>query len=116
MDADPSEIERALEEEREIARLLALLDHPVPDIDVDAILKAAPGIQEVPGLPDFEVDFGTELSAMGKTGAAPVVSRNLDDVFAASTNLEPALGHLLPSRYVRARLATVAGAASTSRA
>lgn len=52
------------------------------DIDVDAILKAAPGIQEVPGLPDFEVDFGTELSAMGKTGAAPVVSRNLDDVFA----------------------------------
>ncbi len=33
-------------------------------------------------LPDFEVDLGTELSAMGRVVAAPALSHNLDEVFA----------------------------------
>lgn len=52
------------------------------EIDVDAILRAAPGLPAAAGLPDFEVDLGMELNAMAKVGAAPAVSRNLDDVFA----------------------------------
>jgi len=88
-----------------LANVLASLDFGVTTFD-----SSAGGLGGCPYAPGATGNLATEdllymLHGLGlKTGVS------LDAVYAASTAIEPVVGHALPSRYVRARAATATAA------
>ena len=84
-----------------LANVLASLDFGVTTFDA-----SAGGLGGCPYAPGATGNLATEdlLDLLHGLGLETGVS--LDAVYAASTAIEPVVGHALPSRYVRARAAT----------
>jgi hydroxymethylglutaryl-CoA lyase len=84
-----------------LANVLASLDFGIATFDA-----SAGGLGGCPYAPGASGNLATEDLLYLLHGLGLATGVDLDAVYAASTALEPALGHPLPSRYVRARLAT----------
>ena len=84
-----------------LANVLASLDFGIATFDA-----SAGGLGGCPYAPGASGNLATEDLLYLLHGLGISTGVDLDLVFAASTSLKPALGHPLPSRYVRARLAT----------
>jgi hydroxymethylglutaryl-CoA lyase len=84
-----------------LANVLASLDFGIATFDA-----SAGGLGGCPYAPGASGNLATEDLLYLLHGLGIATGVDLDAVYAASTALEPALGHPLPSRYVRARLAT----------
>src|SRR5262245_29155214 len=84
-----------------LANVLASLDFGIATFD-----SFAGGLGGCPYAPGALGNLATEDLLYLLHGLGISTGVDLDAVFAASTSLEPVLGHPLPSRYVRARLAT----------
>jgi hydroxymethylglutaryl-CoA lyase len=85
-----------------LANVLASLEFGVRTFDA-----SAGGLGGCPYAPGASGNLATEDLLYLLQGLGHDTGVDLDAVFAASTALEPRLGHPLPSRYVRARLATL---------
>ena len=85
-----------------LANVLASLEFGVRTFDA-----SAGGLGGCPYAPGASGNLATEDLLYLLHGLHHDTGVDLDAVFAASTALEPQLGHPLPSRYVRARLATL---------
>src|SRR5262249_18847669 len=83
-----------------LANVLASLDFGIATFDA-----SAGGLGGCPYAPGASGNLAPEDLLYLLPGLGISTGVDLDAVFAASTSLEPALGHPLPSRYVRARLA-----------
>ena len=84
-----------------LANVLASLEFGVTTFDA-----SAGGLGGCPYAPGATGNLATEDLLYLLHGLGLQTGVDLDAVLAASTALEPRLGHPLPSRYVRARLAT----------
>ncbi len=84
-----------------LANVLASLEFGVSTFDA-----SAGGLGGCPYAPGASGNLATEDLLYMLHGLGHTTGVDLDAVLAASTALEPRLGHPLPSRYVRARLAT----------
>jgi hydroxymethylglutaryl-CoA lyase len=82
-----------------LANVLASLDFGIATFDA-----SAGGLGGCPYAPGASGNLATEDLLYLLHGLGIATGVDLDAVFAASTSLEPALDHLLPSRYVRARI------------
>ncbi len=83
-----------------LANVLAALDFGITTFDA-----SAGGLGGCPYAPGATGNLATEDLLYMLQGLGHEAGVSLDAVYAASTALEPALGHALPSRYVRARQA-----------
>ena len=84
-----------------LANVLAAMDLGIRTFDA-----SAGGLGGCPYAPGASGNLSTEDLLYMFQGLGAVRDIDLDAVFAASTALQPQLGHPLPSRYVQARLAT----------
>jgi len=84
-----------------LANVLAALDFGIRTFD-----SSAGGLGGCPYAPGAAGNLATEDLLYLVHGLGFDTGVDIDAVFAASTSLEPALGHPLPSRYVQARRAT----------
>ena len=84
-----------------LANVLASLEFGIETFDA-----SAGGLGGCPYAPGASGNLATEDLLYLLHGLNYRTGVNLDEVVAASTALEPRLGHALPSRYVRAHLAT----------
>jgi hydroxymethylglutaryl-CoA lyase len=82
-----------------LANVLAALDFGIATFDA-----SAGGLGGCPYAPGASGNLATEDLLYLLHGLGISTGVELDAVFAASTSLEPALGHALPSRYVRATI------------
>jgi len=83
-----------------LANVLAALDFGIATFDA-----SAGGLGGCPYAPGATGNLATEDLLYMLHGLGLETGVSLDDVFSASTTIEPLLGHPLPSRYVRARKA-----------
>jgi len=83
-----------------LANVLAALDFGIATFDA-----SAGGLGGCPYAPGATGNLATEDLLYMLHGLGLETGVSLDDVFTASTTIEPLLGHPLPSRYVRARKA-----------
>ena len=83
-----------------LANVYAALDYGIRTFDA-----SAGGLGGCPYAPGASGNLATEDLLYMLHGLDHATGVDLDDVFAASTALEPALGHPLPSKYVQARRA-----------
>ena len=84
-----------------LANVLASLDFGVTTFD-----SSAGGLGGCPYAPGATGNLATEDLLYLLHGLGLETGVSLDAVYAASTQIEPVVGHALPSRYVRARAAT----------
>jgi hydroxymethylglutaryl-CoA lyase len=84
-----------------LANVLASLDFGVTTFDA-----SAGGLGGCPYAPGATGNLATEDLLYLLHGLGLETGVSLDAVYAASTAIEPVVGHALPSRYVRARAAT----------
>ena len=84
-----------------LANVLASLDFGVTTFD-----SSAGGLGGCPYAPGATGNLATEDLLYMLHGLGLETGVSLDAVYAASTAIEPVVGHVLPSRYVRARAAT----------
>jgi len=84
-----------------LSNVLAALDHGIATFDA-----SAGGLGGCPYAPGATGNLATEDLLYMLHGLGRATGVSLDAVFEASTALEPHLGHPLPSRYVRARIAS----------
>jgi len=84
-----------------LANVLAALDFGITTFDA-----SAGGLGGCPYAPGASGNLATEDLLYLLHGLDLETGVDLDQVFAASTSMEPGLGHPLPSRYVQARKAT----------
>ena len=84
-----------------LANVLAALDFGIATFDA-----SAGGLGGCPYAPGATGNLATEDLLYMLDGLGIETGVSLDAVFEASSRIEPLLGHLLPSRYVRARKAT----------
>jgi len=84
-----------------LANVLASLDFGVTTFD-----SSAGGLGGCPYAPGATGNLATEDLLYMLHGLGLETGVSLDAVYAASTAIEPVVGHALPSRYVRARAAT----------
>jgi len=85
-----------------LANVLAALDFGITTFDA-----SAGGLGGCPYAPGATGNLATEDLLYMLHGLGLETGGGLDEVFAASTSIEPLLGHPLPSRYVQARKASV---------
>ena len=88
-----------------LANVLASLDFGVTTFD-----SSAGGLGGCPYAPGATGNLATEDLLYMLHGLGLETGVSLDAVYAASTAIEPVVGHALPSRYVRARAATATAA------
>ena len=88
-----------------LANVLASLDFGVTTFDA-----SAGGLGGCPYAPGATGNLATEDLLYMLHGLGLETGMSLDAVYAASAAIEPVVGHALPSRYVRARAATVSPA------
>jgi hydroxymethylglutaryl-CoA lyase len=86
-----------------LANVLESLDFGVRTFDA-----SAGGLGGCPYAPGATGNLATEDLIYMLDGLGLATGVAIDAVYAASTAIEPQLGHPLPSRYVRARAATAA--------
>jgi isopropylmalate/homocitrate/citramalate synthase len=89
-----------------LANVYASLEYGIRTFD-----SSAGGLGGCPYAPGAAGNLATEDLLYMLNGLDPKPDIELDAVYTASTALEPALGHPLPSRYVQARRATARAAA-----
>jgi len=85
-----------------LANVLAALDFGVTTFDA-----SAGGLGGCPYAPGASGNLATEDLLYMLHGLGLETGVSLDAVYAASSAIEPVIGHALPSRYVRARAATI---------